>query len=148
MTHLTATVQFEVMRYASTILYVSDVSSAVAFYENAFGLEPGFTAPGGSYATLGGAGGVLAFASHEMAPDTDRTDAPPAGFEIWIEAEDVPRAYAAALDAGADAVQEPVEKPCGARPWPTCATPTVCWWSWASRCPADPWPFDARKFRT
>jgi len=101
------------VRYASTILYVSDVSAAVAFYENAFGLEPGFAAPGGSYATLGGEGGVLAFATYEMAPDTDGTDAPPAGFEVWIEAEDVPGAYATALAAGAEAVQEPMEKPWG-----------------------------------
>ena len=101
------------MRYASTILYVPDVSAAVAFYENAFGLEPGFAAPGGSYATLAGDGGVLAFAAHEMAPDTDRTDAPPAGFEVWIEADDVAGAYTAALEAGAEAVQEPAEKPWG-----------------------------------
>ena len=32
---------------------------------------------------------------------------------MWIEADDVPGAYATALDAGATAMQEPAEKPWG-----------------------------------
>ena len=101
------------MRYASTILYVPDVPAALDFYRRAFGLEPGFVAPGDSYATLAGDGGVLAFAAHAMAPDTDRATDPPAGFEVWLETEDVAAAYAQAVEAGAEPVQEPAEKPWG-----------------------------------
>ena len=56
------------MRYASTIVYVPDTAAAVDFYGRAFGLEPGFSSPDASYATLGGDGSGLAFATHEMAP--------------------------------------------------------------------------------
>ncbi len=80
------------MRYASTILYVPDVNAAVEFYSRAFGLEPGFVDPSDTYATLGGDGATLAFTTHDNAPDTERTTDPPAGFEVWVEADDVPAA--------------------------------------------------------
>lgn len=101
------------MRHASTILYVPDVTAALEFYERAFGLATGFTAPDASYATLAGDGAVLAFASLEMAPDTKGPRETPAGFEVWLEAEDVAGAYEKALEAGAEAVHEPKEKPWG-----------------------------------
>jgi lactoylglutathione lyase len=103
------------MRYASTILYVPDVAAAVAFYERAFGLQQGFADPGGTYATLAGEGGALSFASHDQAAQGvgDEGRAAPAGFEVWIETDDVPGAVRRALDAGAELVQEPVEKPWG-----------------------------------
>jgi lactoylglutathione lyase len=101
------------MRVAATILYVPDVAAALAFYERAFGLEAGFVAPDGSYATLGGQGAVLAFAKTAMAPDAEGAVGAPAGFEVWIEAEDVPAALARAVAAGAEPVQEPVVKPWG-----------------------------------
>jgi catechol 2,3-dioxygenase-like lactoylglutathione lyase family enzyme len=103
------------MRYASTILYVSDVAAAVAFYTEAFGLEQGFMAPGGSYATLAGDGGQLAFASHDQAAEGvgDEARRPPAGFEVWIETTDVPGAVERAVAAGAELVHEPVRKPWG-----------------------------------
>jgi lactoylglutathione lyase len=101
------------MRYAATILYVPDVIATVEFYERAFGLERGFVADGGSYATLNGDGGMLAFATYDVAPETEGTRDRPAGFEVWLEAEDVPDAYGRAVDAGAAPVQEPVTKPWG-----------------------------------
>jgi len=101
------------MRYASTILYVPDTAAAVEFYGRAFGLEPGFTAPGGSYATLGGESAGLAFASYEVAPQVDGTRDGPGGFEVWLETDDVPAAYERAVEAGAEAVAEPTEKPWG-----------------------------------
>jgi lactoylglutathione lyase len=103
------------MRYASTILYVPDVAAATAFYERAFGLETGFSDPGGSYAVLAGDGGALAFASHDQAAQGvgDEARAAPAGFEVWIETDDVPGAVQRALEAGAQLVREPVEKPWG-----------------------------------
>jgi catechol 2,3-dioxygenase-like lactoylglutathione lyase family enzyme len=84
------------VRVAATIVYVADVPAALAFYAEAFGLEPGFLAPDGDYATLAGEGRGR-----------------PAGFEVWVEADDVPAALARALGAGAELVQEPVVKPWG-----------------------------------
>src|SRR3954463_2136115 len=82
------------MRYAATILYVPDVPAAVSFYERAFGLEPGFAAPGGGYATMAGDGGQLAFANRDQVAEGigEEARAAPAGFEVWIEADDVPAA--------------------------------------------------------
>jgi len=103
------------MRYASTIVYVPDVPAAVRFFADAFGLEPGFADPGGTYATLAGEGGQLAFASHDQGASAvgDEARRAPAGFEVWIEADDVPAAVRSALAAGAELVAEPAEKPWG-----------------------------------
>jgi lactoylglutathione lyase len=103
------------MRYAQTIVYVPDPAAAVRFFTEAFGLERGFAAPDDSYVVLGGEGGQLAFASHEMVATSigDEARRPPAGFEVWIEADDVPAAVDAARAAGAELVAEPVEKPWG-----------------------------------
>src|SRR5207247_4248589 len=99
--------------YGATILYVEDVAAALDFYERAFGLERSFLAPGGSYGTLKADGGMLAFATPDVAPDTEGTRDRPAGFEVWLETTDVPGAYRKALDAGATAIHEPVTKPWG-----------------------------------
>jgi lactoylglutathione lyase len=101
------------MRFAATICYVPDVTAAVRFYTEAFGLEQGFADPGGTYATLQAEGAVLAFAAYENAPDTGGAADKPAGFEVWIEAEDVPSAYWRALEVGAEDVHGPVTKPWG-----------------------------------
>ena len=103
------------MRYAACILYVPDVPAAVAFYERAFGLATGFAAPGGGYATLAGEGGLLAFASHDQAAAGvgEEARAAPAGFEVWLETDDVPRAVERAVAAGAELVRPPEEKPWG-----------------------------------
>jgi len=103
------------MRYASTILYVPDVAAATSFYQQAFGLQPGFADPGGTYATLAGDGGQIAFASRAQAAEGVGEEAHrgPAGFELWIETDDVPAAVERALGAGAELVREPVRKPWG-----------------------------------
>jgi len=103
------------MRYASTIVYVPDVAAAVGFFTRAFGLQQGFADPGGTYATLAGEGGVLAFASHDQAASGvgEEGRAAPAGFEVWIETDDVPGAVRRALEAGAALVHDPERKPWG-----------------------------------
>ncbi len=103
----------EDVRFAATIVYVADVAAALDFYSRAFGLEAGFRASDDSYATLGGEGAVLAFASRAMAPAADRAIDQAAGFEVWLADEDVPGALARALAAGAELVAEPVVKPWG-----------------------------------
>jgi catechol 2,3-dioxygenase-like lactoylglutathione lyase family enzyme len=103
------------MRYASTIIYVPDVPAAVDFYEGAFGLERAFVDPSGTYATLAGDGGQLAFAAHETAAESvgDEARRAPAGFEVWLETPDVAGAVARATAAGAQLVLEPTRKPWG-----------------------------------
>jgi len=103
------------MRYAATILYVPDVPAAVDFYERAFGLQPGFAAEGGGYATMAGDGGQLAFANRDQMAEGigDEARAAPAGFEVWIEADDVPAAVERAVQAGAELLHEPERKPWG-----------------------------------
>ena len=98
------------MRYAATIVYVPDVRAALTFYRDAFGLQEGFVAPDDSYGTLTGDGGQLQFAARHMAPEEPGE---PAGFEVWIEADDVPAAFAAAQAAGAEPLVEPTQKPWG-----------------------------------
>ena len=56
---------------------------------------------------------MLAFASHAMAPAAEGARDRAAGFEVWLEAEDVPAAVARAVAAGAEPVQEPAVKPWG-----------------------------------
>ncbi len=102
------------MRYASTILYVDDVLTIVEFYERAFGFERAFVTPDASYATLANEGGTLAFATRDGAPaGVARAHETPAGFEIWVETDDVPAMFRRAVEAGATAVAEPVTKPWG-----------------------------------
>jgi lactoylglutathione lyase len=102
------------MRYASTILYVDDVIAIVEFYEQAFGFERAFVAPDSSYATLANDGGTLAFAGRDGAPaGVARANEQPAGFEIWIESDDVPALFLRAVEAGATAIAEPITKPWG-----------------------------------
>lgn len=108
------------MRFAWAIVYVRDVAASVRFYRAAFGLELRFAAEGGEYAELETGGTALGLAASTMAAANfappireNEAGAPPAGFEIGFEAEDVAAAYARAIEAGATPLAEPVEKPWG-----------------------------------
>lgn len=102
------------MRYASTILYVSDVMAAVDFYERAFGFERAFVAPEADYATLANEGGTLAFGAYANAPgNAPEARERPAGFEIWVESDDVAGLFDRAVAAGAVPVHGPVTKSWG-----------------------------------
>jgi lactoylglutathione lyase len=105
------------MRFGYTILYVGDVQASLEFYERAFGLERRLLHDSGQYAELDTGSTALAFAAHELAVDSagELAKAQPAGFEICLVDEDVEAAYRRALDAGAEAVSEPEEKPWGQR---------------------------------
>ncbi|WP_052289959.1 VOC family protein [Scytonema millei] len=55
------------MKFSYTILYVKDVTHAVAFYERAFNLKQRFIHESGQYAEMETGGTTLAFASNELA---------------------------------------------------------------------------------
>ena len=108
------------MKFAYTILYVTDVHRAVAFYEEAFGLEKRFIHESGQYAEMETGGTALSFVANELAhsnlPDGFQENAlsrPPAGIEIAFTTGDVQAAFSQAVEAGAVAVAEPVTKPWG-----------------------------------
>src|SRR4051812_47968997 len=103
------------MRFGFTILYVSDVEASLAFYERALGQRRSFVHESGQYGELETGSTALAFAAHELAAESvrDLAKVDPSGFEICLVDEDVEQAYKRAVDAGADAVSKPEEKPWG-----------------------------------
>jgi lactoylglutathione lyase len=104
------------------ILYVKDVSAALTFYEEAFGLSRRFyhDDKGKAYGELETGAARLAFASLELATEHLKQEVvvaslnkPPLGFEIALVTPDVSALYARAVKAGATAVSEPATKPWG-----------------------------------
>ncbi|MBD2101660.1 VOC family protein [Leptolyngbya sp. FACHB-261] len=107
------------MKFGYTIVYVSSVADALAFYKDAFGFETRFLHESGQYGELNTGATILAFASHEMGEMNldgcyQKTDlnATPLGIELVFVADDV-AAYAKAVAAGAVAIKEPITKPWG-----------------------------------
>lgn len=108
------------MRYAYTIVYVADVAATVAFYEQAFGLTRRFLSESGQYGEVDTGATVLAFSRHDLAETlfpgdytASRPDQQPLGVEIGLVVDDVPAAYARAVEAGATQLKPPAEKPWG-----------------------------------
>jgi lactoylglutathione lyase len=103
------------MRFGYTILYVPDVAASLDFYERAFAQRRRLLHESGQYAELETGFTTLAFASHELAAANVPGLSPSAGssFEVCFVTDDVRKAYATSLEAGADAVSEPQTKPWG-----------------------------------
>jgi lactoylglutathione lyase len=106
------------MKFGYTILYVKDVEKAVAFYESAFGLTRKFVHEGG-YAEMDTGETKLAFASVDLATSngvsfaqTTPEGTPPA-VEVAFVTDNVAKAFADAVSAGAVPVAQPKEKPWG-----------------------------------
>jgi lactoylglutathione lyase len=105
-------------RLAYVIVYVPRVEAALAFYEKAFGLERRFLHESGTYGELETGATALAFADETFPPSKgvlalNRTTGPAAGVEVALVVEDVAKAFARAVAAGALPVVEPVSKPWG-----------------------------------
>lgn len=108
------------MKFGYTIVYVSSVTEALAFYKEAFGFETRFLHDSGQYGELETGTTVLAFASHalgEMNLDGQYqkgdTNAKPLGIELAFVTDDVALAYAKATAAGAIPIKAPTKKPWG-----------------------------------
>lgn len=108
------------MQFGYTILYVPDVTEAVTFYADAFGLSLSFMTDGKDYAQMATGATCLAFALETLAESNGvlfeknslaRSRAP--GFEIGLIAEDVEDAYKQACARGAVSVVAPSQKPWG-----------------------------------
>lgn len=107
------------VRFGYTILYVPDVTAAIAFYEAAFGLELRFLHESKLYAEMETGAVTLAFASEDMAEmnglairASRKSDLAP-GFELALICDDPQAAWDRALTNGATPVKPPEIKPWG-----------------------------------
>ena len=106
------------MKFGYTILYVSNVEKAVAFYETAFGLKRNFVHESG-YGEMKTGETKLAFASVELAKSNGlsfvqpKPQGPSPAVEIAFVTDDVPTAFRKAVEAGAEPISGPKQKPWG-----------------------------------
>jgi catechol 2,3-dioxygenase-like lactoylglutathione lyase family enzyme len=121
---MTAAKEKVVMKLAGTCLYVDDVAAVLDFYRRAFGFGTRFFDEALQFAELdtGGAPGappILSFASHQCAEVLmpGRYVRPegggPSGVEVAFYTDDVPAAFARAVEAGAVVIAEPKVMPWG-----------------------------------
>lgn len=110
----------KIMKFSYTILYVRDVSQAVAFYEQAFGLKQRFIHESGQYAEMETETTTLAFAANDLAKSNlpqgfkeNSRSSLPTGIEVGFMTDDVAAVFNGAVEAGADIVVEPKVKPWG-----------------------------------
>lgn len=105
--------------YGYTILYVENVEATLAFYVKAFGFTQKFITPEKDYGELETGDTTLAFASHTVAKyngialEKRKPEALPSPFEITFVADDIESAWKQAVEAGAEIVKEPTQKPWG-----------------------------------
>ncbi|HET6584804.1 MAG TPA: VOC family protein, partial [Nannocystaceae bacterium] len=102
-----------------TLLYVSDVEQAAAFYERVFGMTRTLVDPSGIYIALASGGATLAFADARWVAGNGLAFAPidahaqPSAVEINVFVDDVESRWRAAIAAGATAWLAPTPQPWG-----------------------------------
>jgi uncharacterized glyoxalase superfamily protein PhnB len=106
------------MKLGYNLLYVTDVSVTMDFYEKAFELKKGFLHPEGDYGEMITGETKLGFVSHDLASShgfsyrkQTRNDLP--SFEIAFVSEDVQQSYQLAIKNGAKSIKPPQTKPWG-----------------------------------
>ncbi len=105
--------------YGYTILYVENVEATLAFYVKAFGFTQKFITSEKDYGELETGGTILAFASYSVAEyngvaiEKRDTKGLPSPFEITFVADDIESSWKQAVEAGAEVVKEPTQKPWG-----------------------------------
>ena len=108
------------IRFAYTILYVKDVSESIQFYEKAFDFKRKFIADANEYGELLSGETTLSFASITLAKTNlskgfleSRIESKPFAIEIAFTTDNVQKTIEAAIQAGAELVEEPKTKPWG-----------------------------------
>lgn len=103
-----------------TILYVSDVTKSISFYESAFGFQRKFITPENDYAELLTGETTLSFASIDLANSNlkngflaSRQSDKPFGIEVGLVTDNVQAIIDQAVKLGAVLVAEPKQKPWG-----------------------------------
>ena len=102
------------------ILYVSDVTKSVEFYESAFGFSRKFITPENDYAELLTGETTISFVSKELANSNlkngflmSRQADKPFGIEIAFVTESVHDIIEKAVELGAVIEEKPIKKPWG-----------------------------------
>jgi len=108
------------INFAYTILYVQDPTQSITFYERAFGFSRKFISPDNDYGELGTGNTTLSFAAVKLANANlskgfteSSIGNQPFGMEIAFATPDVEAVFAAAIKAGATAVEKAKTKPWG-----------------------------------
>jgi lactoylglutathione lyase len=108
------------MKFGYTIIYVSDVASSLAFFEQAFGFSRKFIDPSGDYGELDTGATTLSFAAHDLGklnlPDgyiASDLSAKPLGVEIALITDSIELAHQQAIAAGGLEISAPKTKPWG-----------------------------------
>jgi len=101
-------------------LFVPDVEAAVSFYERAFGLNCRYRDEEGMFAEMETGTTVLAFAEDGFASQANgvphrpsRPEEAPPGVSLTLVSDSVSADWDLAVDAGAEPVAAPAEKPWG-----------------------------------
>jgi uncharacterized glyoxalase superfamily protein PhnB len=108
------------VKFGYTILYVSDVSKSIEFYENAFGFERKFITPENDYGELLTGETTISFVSKILANsnlkngfiESSQSDKP-FGIQLALVAKDVQSIIDKALEFGAILTEQPIQKPWG-----------------------------------
>ena len=108
------------IKFAYTILYVSDVKRSVDFYSKIFDLEVRFVTPEADYAELNAGTTTLSFASLDFANSNLKSgfrenslQEKPFAMEIGFTTDNVKELVDKAVAAGATLLLEPQSKPWG-----------------------------------
>lgn len=108
------------IKFGYTILYVENVETAIAFYENAFGFSRKFVTPENDYGELSTGETTLSFASKNLAAQNlkegfieSNLENKPFAIEIGFITDDVAGTVQNATSFGAVLVKEPTQKPWG-----------------------------------
>lgn len=108
------------MKFAYTILYVSNVTETITFYEKAFGFTRKFITPENDYGELFTGETTIAFASIALGNANfkkgftkNSNQEKPFGVELAFTSENIEQDYEKAINTGAKEFEPLVEKPWG-----------------------------------
>jgi len=111
------------MKYGYTLIYVEDVLKTLVFYEKAFGFERGMVYEENGvvdYAELKTGEVAIGFASYDLAKmnlgekfEKISPKGNPVGLELVFVDDDVEASTNKAVQAGAELIAEPIDKPWG-----------------------------------
>ncbi len=108
------------IKFAYTIFYVKNVTETISFYEKAFGFTRKFIAETNDYGELATGDTTLSFCEIELANKNlskgfleSNVKNKPFGMEIGFTTDDVEKAVAGAIKAGAVLVEKAKTKPWG-----------------------------------
>jgi len=108
------------VKFGYTILYVSDVTKSIEFYENSFGFSRKFITPENDYGELETGQTTISFASKELANSNlkngftaSQLSQKPFAIELGLVTDNVNEVTELALKFGATILVEPIEKPWG-----------------------------------